>query len=66
MDISTGRCPNKKLDCDCNRVCAVLYGHEVRRLKEEAEKVIPGEHPLERETRHKQWTSFMRANAHKI
>jgi len=43
MDISTGRCPTKKIDCDCTKVCARLYGEQVRKLRRELLDCSPDE-----------------------
>lgn len=34
MDISTGRCPTKKVDCSCVKVCQKSYGQKVRELRQ--------------------------------
>lgn len=62
MDISTGRCPNRKQDCDCKKVCAVLYGKEVRRLRNEAVDASPDQ----REKKYKEWQRFMKEYANRI
>ena len=54
LDISTGRCPTKKQDCDCSTFCAILYGQEARRLKQEADNASPSD----KELKHKQWQRF--------
>jgi hypothetical protein len=66
VDISTGRCPNKKQNCSCERVCAGLYGKEVRRLKSEIDNPDNDPSPKERELRIKVWQDFININAHKI
>ncbi|XKH51324.1 hypothetical protein LG275_03765 [Chryseomicrobium palamuruense] len=62
MDISTGRCPTKRVECDCHRVCARLYGQEVRRLK----KVIEESSPENKEKAFDEWRRFVEKNLKKL
>jgi hypothetical protein len=62
MDISTGRCPTRQQGCDCKKVCAALYGQEVKRLRKEALNASDDQ----REAKHKAWQDFMKKYSHKV
>ncbi|WP_034757778.1 hypothetical protein [Rossellomorea vietnamensis] len=63
MDVSKGRCPNKQKGCECNRVCAALYGKHARSLRQDA---MDETDPLKKEEKTRTWQGFINKYAKKI
>jgi hypothetical protein len=63
MDVSKGRCPNKQKGCECNRMCAVLYGRHARSLRQEAQDETD---PLKKEAKTRAWQGFINTYSKKI
>lgn len=63
IDVSTGRCPNKRQGCECKKVCAMLYGENVRKLRQAA---IDEKDPKKKAEKQDEWNDFQKKYASKI